>query len=112
MLRIKLKTDRMLKNIPSYPIFLPYLGSISLETRTNLIKSLKSILSCCKLQIVPKNKSKLGKSFHFKDPIHKDLTFGVISKFRCELYNESCYGECVSHLNVRVIEHIGISPLT
>ena len=28
------------------------------------------------------------------------------------LCNESCSGECVRHLNVRIGEHIGISPLT
>ena len=27
-------------------------------------------------------------------------------------YNESYYGECVRHLNVRIGKHIGISPLT
>ena len=34
---------------------LPPLGSISLQTRTNLKKSLKSILNCCKFQIVFKS---------------------------------------------------------
>ena len=33
-------------------LVLPYLGSISLQTRTKLKKSLKNILNCCKLQIV------------------------------------------------------------
>ena len=51
-------------------------------------------------------------NFHFKDQISKDLTSGVIQKFQCRLYNESYYGECVRHLNVRIGEHIGISPLT
>ena len=37
-------------------LVLPYLGSISLQTRTKLKKSLKNI-NCCKLQIVLKNKT-------------------------------------------------------
>ena len=37
-------------------LVLPYLGSISLQTK--LKKSLKSILNCCKLQIVFENKTK------------------------------------------------------
>ena len=93
-------------------LVLPYLGSISLQTRTKLKKSLQSILNCCKLQIVFKNKTRLGNNFHFKDQIPKDLTSGVIYKFQCGLCNESYYGEYMRHLNVRIGEHIGISPLT
>ena len=39
-------------------LVLPYLGSISLKTRTKLKMSLKNILNCCKLQIVFKNKTR------------------------------------------------------
>ena len=42
----------------------------------------------------------------------KDLTSGAVYEFQCGLNNESRYGECVRHLNVRIGEHIGISPLT
>ena len=40
--------------VPKKTLFLviPYLGPLSLQTRTKLRKSLKGILSCCKLQIV------------------------------------------------------------
>ena len=38
----------------------PYLASVSLQTRTKLKKSLKNILNCCNLQIVFKNKTRLG----------------------------------------------------
>ena len=37
-----------------------YLASISLQTRTKLKKSLKNILNCCNLQMVFKNKTRLG----------------------------------------------------
>ena len=40
------------------------------------------------------------------------ITSGVVYKFQCGLRNESYYGECMRHLNVRIGEHIGISPLT
>ena len=58
-----------------------------------------------------KNNTRLGNNFHFKD-ISKDLTSDVIYKFQCGLCNDSYYAECVKHLNVRIGEHIGISPLT
>ena len=54
-------------------LVLPYLDSISLQSRTNLKKSLTNILNCCKLQIVFKNKTRLGRNFHLKDRILKDL---------------------------------------
>ena len=83
-----------------------------MQPRTKFRKSRKGILNCFKLQIVFKSQNKLAKAFRFKNRIPKQLTSGVIYKFHCGLYNESYYGECVRHLNARIGEHIGISPLT
>ena len=58
-----------------------------------------------------KNNTRLSNNFHFKDQIPNDLTYGVVYKFQCGLCNESYYDECVRHVNVRIGEHIGISPL-
>ena len=49
-------------------------------------------------------------ALHFKDCIPKDLTSGVY-KLHCGLCNKSCYGERVRHLNLKIGEYIGISPL-
>ena len=49
---------------------------------------------------------------YFKDRIPKELTSGVIYKCQCGLWNEFYYGQCVRNLNLRIGEHIGISPLT
>ena len=89
-------------------LVLPYVGSISLQSRTKLKKSLKNILNGCKMQLVF-NKTRLGNIFHFKD-----LTSGVVYNFQCDLSmcNKSCYGECIRHLNSRIGEHIGLAPLT
>ena len=102
------------KTVPKKTLFLvlPNHGPLSLETRTKLRKSLKAKLNCSKLQIVFKSQNKLAKAFRFKDRISKELTSGVFYKFQCGLCNESYYGECVRHPNVRIGEHIGISPLT
>ena len=104
MANMHVVTDTVEKN--PQVLVIPKLGSISLQTRTKLKKSLKNILNCCKLQIVFKNKTRLGNKFHFKDRIPKDLTSGVAYKFHCGLCNESYYGECVGHFNVRTIEHL------
>ena len=105
---------KTLITVPKKTLFLvlPYLRPLSLQTRTKLRKSLKGILNCFKLQIASKSQNKLAKAFHFKDCIPKELTSGVAYKFQCRLCNESYYGECVRHLNIRIGEHIGISPLT
>ena len=59
-----------------------------------------------------KRQNKFAKAFCFKDRVPKELSSGVAYKFQCGLCSESYYGECVRHLNVRIGEHIGISPLT
>ena len=46
-------------------LVLPYLGPLSLHTRTKLRKSHKGILNCCNLQIVFKSQNKLAKAFRF-----------------------------------------------
>ena len=93
-------------------LVLPYLGTISLQTRTKLQKSIKGVLSCCKLQVIFKSQNKLCNNFRFKDPVPQILTSGVVYKFQCGLSNESYYGECVRHLAVRSSEHIDTSPVT
>ena len=70
------------------------------DCRTNLRKSLKGILNCCKLKIAFKSQNKLAKAFSLKDRSPKELISGVVYKFQCGVCNESYYGECVRHLNV------------
>ena len=91
---------------------LPYLGGLSLKTRTKLRKSFKDILNCCKFQIVFKSYRKLTNVFPFKDRLLFDLVSGVIYKYTCGRCNSSYYGETDRHLKVRSAEHIEISPLT
>ena len=63
--------------VPKKTLFLvlPYLGPLSLQTRTKLRKSLKGILNCCKLQIEFRSQNKLAKVFRFKDRIPKELIY-------------------------------------
>ena len=91
---------------------LPYLGDISLQTRTKLRKSFKGILNCCKLQIVFKSQRKLANVFRFKDCLPFDLVSGVIYKYTCGRCNSFYYGETDRHLKIISGEHVGISPLT
>ena len=51
-------------------------------------------------------------NYRFKYRISKELASDFVYKFPCRLCHESYYCECVRPLNVRIGEHIGISPLT
>ena len=51
------------KKLPA--VVLPYLGSISLQTRAKLRRSLKNIRNCCKWQVVFQNKTRLRNVFQF-----------------------------------------------
>ena len=91
---------------------LPYLGDISLQTRTKLRRSFKGILNCCKLQIVFKSQRKLANVFRFEDRLPFDLVSGVVYKYTCGRCNSSYYGEMDRKLKARSGEHTGISTLT
>ena len=93
-------------------LVLPYLGTISLQVRTKLQKSIKRVLNCCKLQVIFKSQNKICNNFRSKDPVLQILTSGVVYKFQCGLCYQFYHGQCVTHLAVRSGEHIGISPLT
>ena len=61
---------------------LPYLGEISLQTRTKLRKSLKGLLKVSrKLQFFFKSQRKLSNVFRFKDRLLSDLVSGVAYKY-------------------------------
>ena len=92
-------------------LVLPCLGTISLQIRAKLPKSIDVVLNFCKLQVIFKSQNKLCKIFCFKDPVPQILTSDMVYKFQCGLCNESYYGECVRYLAVSG-EHIGILPLS
>ena len=50
-------------------LVLPHLGTISLQTRTKLQKSIKGVFNCCKSQAIFKIQNKLPNNFRFKDPV-------------------------------------------
>ena len=81
----KHRTQQKVITVPKKPLFsvLPYLRLLSLQTRTKLIKSLKDIFSCCKLNIVFKSKKKNSKRFLFlKIAFQKTLHLVSFMNFR------------------------------
>ena len=93
-------------------LIFPYLGIISLQTRTKLQQALKGVFNCCKLEIFFKCQTRLSNSFRYKDSIPNDLISGVVYNFQCGLSNEPYYGGSIKHFDIRSGEHVGVSPLT
>ena len=110
----KNRTQEKLIDVPKKPLLLvlPCFGPVSLQTTIKLRKSLKGVLNFRKWQIVFKSRNKLANAFRFEDRIPKELTSGVVYKSQCGLCNKSYYGERVRRINVKIGEHIRISPLT
>ena len=101
-------------NVPKKPLFraLPYLGLLPFQSRTKLKKYLKGIMNYCKSQIEFQSQNKLANALRLKNRIPKELTCGVVDKFKCGLNNKSYLGQCVRNFNGRIGKEIGIWPLT
>ena len=75
-------------------LVLPYLGVISLQTRTKLQQAIKGVLNCCKLEIAFKCQTKLSNSLQFKDLYPKILYL--------ELFINSSVASAMSSIMARV----------
>ena len=93
-------------------IVLSYLGNLSLALRTRLQNSINKNLPFCKIKVIFKSTTRLSNFFRFKDKVPFNLRSNVVYKFLCGRCNATYYGITCRHLNVRVGEYSGISPLT
>ena len=82
-------------------LVLPFLGNLSLQTKTKLQNVLKRVLGCCKIQIVFKSQRNLSNVFRFKDRLPYEFISRVIYKLQCGRCNSSYIGETDIHLKVR-----------
>ena len=79
--------------------FKRFMDSIHKVKETNLTVEKEALvlvlpyLVNCKLQILFKNKTRLGNNVRFKDRIPEDLTSSVVYKFQCRFCDEAYYGE-------------------
>ena len=93
-------------------IVLQYLGDLSLPLRTRLQNSINKNLPYCKIKVIFMSTTRLSNFFCFKDKVSFNIRSNVVYKFSCGRCNTTYYGETCRHLNVRVDEHLGVSPLT
>ena len=93
-------------------VALPNLGNLSLATRIRLKNSSNKHLPFCKIRVIFKSTTRLSNFCCFKDKVPFNLRSSIVYKFSCVRFNATYYGETCQHLNIRVGEHLGISPLT
>ena len=93
-------------------IILPLLGHLSFETRNRLNSCIRNQLPSCLLRIAFQSKTRLSSLFKCKESIPKYLRSHLIYKFSCSCCNATYYGETGTHLFVRALEHLGVTPLT
>ena len=65
-----------------------------------------------KVKVVFKTFNCLKNYFSFKGVVPEALRFCQIYNFTCGSCNDSYIGKTFRHMNVRVSEHQGVSPLT
>ena len=84
-----------LVSVPKKELFivLPYLGSVSLQTRTRLEKLFKKSLPSCHLKVVFRSTERLSSIFRFKDRLPRSLVSGVVYKFLCSSCNATYIGK-------------------
>ena len=80
--------------------------------RTRLQNSINKNLLFCKIKVIFKSTTRINKFFCFKDKVPFNLCSNVVYRFSCGRCNATYYGETCWHLNIRVDEHSGVSPLT
>ena len=95
-----------------FSIFLPYLGTFSLNLRKLLYNSVSKSLPQFNIKVIFQSKIQLCSFFKFKDSIPLYLRSHLIYKFPCSNRNITYYDETERHLKVRAGEHISTSWLT
>ena len=93
-------------------ITLLYFGNLSLTIRTRLQNSINRNLPFCKIKVIFKSTTPLSNFFRFKDKVPFNLRSNVVYKLSSGRCNATFYGETCRHLNIRVGEDSGVSPLT
>ena len=93
-------------------IALSYLGNLSLTIRTHLQNSINKNLPFCKVKVIFKSTTCLSTFYRYKDKVPFNLCSNAVYKFWCSRCNVSYYDNKCQHLNIRVGEDSGVSPLT
>ena len=90
---------------------LPSIGSHSLQIRTQITRLRSAAYSHLNIRFVFRSSARISSFFPFNDKVPKFLRSGVYL-FKCRCSSASYVGQTTRHLDTRVSEHLGISPIT
>ena len=93
-------------------IVLPFMGNMSGAIKSGSSKALQKRLPFWKLRVIFKFANCLKSYFNFKVVLPEPSRSCQIYKFTCESCSTFCIGKTFWHLNVRVLQHQGVSPRT
>ena len=93
-------------------ISLEYMGKQSLLIKKSLQKIINQQIPFCNINVVFSSSHKLKSFFSFKDKIPHNLRSRVLYKFKCSNCNITYIGKSMRHLQIRYLEHLGISYMT
>ena len=93
-------------------IVLPFLGSISLLVKKNLIQTFSQFVPTFKLKVVFRTGNRLTSYFTFKDVFPKSLISGVVYQYKCAKCNFGYIGSTYRYFEKRLEEHLHVSALT
>ena len=91
---------------------LPFTGSHSLQIRTQITRLCNAAYLYLNIRFVFRSSTRISSFFSFTDEVPKFLKSGVVYLFKCRCCSASYVGQTTRHLNTRVSEHLGISPVT
>jgi hypothetical protein len=80
--------------------------------RSQLSKVLTSAYPHISIRVVFRPSCRLSSFFPFKDRIPIALRSHVVYQFTCQCCNALYVGQTRRHINTRISEHMGVSPLT
>ena len=93
-------------------LVVPYLGHVSLQLRTRLMRLCRAGYPKIHFCVVFKTACRISHFFKFKDKLCNDLRSMVVYKYKCGTCNGSYIGKTYRHFHHRVSEHRGVSHLT
>src|SRR5215469_17992741 len=113
-LNSKYESNTPIITVPKNTIYvkLPFYDQIYSELKNNLNKLLRNTFPQLKINLIFTNGYTIKSIINHKDKIPKNLMSGIIYKFNCNSCNAVYIGSTVRQLNVRIAEHLGISPRT
>ena len=91
---------------------LPFTGSHSLQIQTQIIKLCSSAFPDLSLHFIFQSGWRLSSLFPFKDHIPMLMRLHVVYNYTCRCCSASYLGQTCRHLHTRILEHVGVLPLT